>query len=163
MKNQKEEKVKTLIKVGVVICRDNEVLLIREKNRKTQEYKWNIIKGTLENRIDQDLIAAAVREAYEEASVKIKVTGILNIMYLHELNKSIIMVTFLADLLRAYSFKSVAQPGVGGEHISEVCWFDKDGLEALGVEDFIGYRGYCAVQDFLNGKRVSLDAYRFVK
>lgn len=66
------------IKVGVIITdNQNRILLLKEKIEKNPSALWNIIKGTYGDSGSETIFEVAVREAKEEAGVKVELTGLL--------------------------------------------------------------------------------------
>lgn len=153
---EKEYEIK--LKAGVVVCYRGRVLLIRELNRNTNCYKWNIIKGMFEPGKDASILETAVREAKEEANAKIKLKYFLSTYYLLDKNNSIMMFTFIADLLDPHikALPKEVQAKYGEDDVIEVKFFTKQELLKLKPEDFIGTRGYLAIQDYLKGIRFPL-------
>lgn len=156
-KNAKDYVIK--LKAGVVIRYRGRVLLIRERHNPAHQYRWNIIKGTFEPGKDPSLLEAAVREAREEASAKIKIMWLLSTYYLLDGKNALMMFTFIADLLdrRVKVLPEKLQAKYSKrERITEVKFFTKKELIRLKPEDFVGMRGYLAIRDYLQGKRFSL-------
>jgi len=64
--------MKTQMKVGVILInKKKQILLIKEKYKKDEEYKWNIIKGTYD-KFSETLLECAIREVHEEIGVHVK-------------------------------------------------------------------------------------------
>lgn len=153
---EKEYEVK--LKAGVVVYRKRRVLLIRELNRNTKCYKWNIIKGTFEPGKDASILETAIREAKEEANAKIKLKHFLSTYYLLYKQNAITMFTFSAELLNqnVKALPQNIQAKYGEDNIIEVKFFTKQELLKLKPEDFIDTRGYFAIHDYLKGTKFPL-------
>ena len=158
---KKHKKFVIKLKAGVVVRYRGRVLLIRERHNPTHPYRWNIIKGTFEPAKDPSIFHTAIREAHEEAHARIQLRYFLGVYYLRDGNKSLTMLTFIADLLnspRKTSKRKRQPPQKNGEDIIETRLFTKKELATLKPKDFVGTRGYLAVQDYLRGKRFPLKA-----
>lgn len=158
-KRKKHERSLVKLKAGVVIQYRGRVLLIRERHNPTHPYRWNIVKGTFEPGKDLSIMHTAIREAREEAHAKIKLRHLLGIYYLLDGHTSITMFTFIADLLKSSSKISEKRSRLSqknGEDIIEAKLFTKKELTVLKPKDFVGLRGYLAIQDYLHGKRFPL-------
>lgn len=146
------------IKIGVLIRKRNCLLLIKERHEQEGKYRWNIIKGTFEPETDKDVIKAARREAEEEAGASIKITNFLNIFFLKRKNKLTIQINFVASLIKeTLIIAEMEEQKQRAEDISEMRFFSKKELKGLKKEEFINTRAYLAVQDWLKGKKYSLD------
>jgi len=160
MTKKKAKSYKVIIKVGVIIRQKTKVLLIRERHNPTDDFKWNIVKGTFEPEKDRSLIEAAKRESKEEADANIKLKYFLSTYYLLDNGTALIMFTFVANLLnskvRVLPKKTQAKYS-STEKIAEVKLFSKEELRRLKPKDFVGMRGYLAIQDYLKGVRTSLN------
>ncbi len=145
---------KVVIKVGAVARYQKKVLLVRERHNPAHPYRWNIIKGTFEPARDPSIVHALTREAREEARAHIKVKHLLGVYYLRDGHTSLTMFTFIADLLAPP--KKIKRKRVfrnNEEDIIETRLFTETELAKLKLKDFVGTRGYLAVQDYLRGKR----------
>lgn len=135
------------------------MLLIRERHNPDHPYRLNIIKGTFEPNKDASILDTAFREAREEANAKIKLRYLLSTYYFLDGQNALITFVFIADLLN---------PNVGvpsekfqakysdTERVSEVKFFSRKELAKLKLKDFVGMRGYLAIQDYLKGRRFPL-------
>ncbi|MFS1513793.1 NUDIX hydrolase [Chengkuizengella sp. SCS-71B] len=71
--------------VNVLFYRnDNEVLLLKRKNTGFEDGKWGIVAGKIEGR--EDVVSAAIREAKEEAGVRIDSNEINVVGVMHRNN-----------------------------------------------------------------------------
>ena len=147
-----------ILKAGVIVRNRGRILLIKEQNHRTLEYKWNIIKGTFEPGRDSSIMATAVREALEEANANIKLKYLLAVFYLLDKQDALMMFTFIADLLdsKVQALPQEIQAIYGTDKVSDVRFFTKQELSKLKPKDFIGLRGYFAVQEYLKGIKFPL-------
>ncbi len=134
------------IRVGVLIEKDNKLLLIEEANSEN-ELRWNVVKGPLEEKLDSDLFDCAKRLAHKLLNVDIEIKNLVNILVARKESGNIIQFDFLASL------KSEIDP----EKSSLVRFFTKEELVDMGPLEFINSRAYASVHDFLEGRRVGLD------
>lgn len=159
-KREKSKKFVIKLKAGVVIIHRGQVLLIRERNNRTGWYGWNIVKGTFEPDKDASIMETAKREAREEAGVIIKLRHLLGMYYLLDGQTALMMITFTANLLD--SQVGVAPTKIQttyrkSEDIIETKFFTKQELLKMVPADFVGLRGYLAIQDYLKGKYFPLE------
>ena len=152
------------LKASVVIRHHGKVLLIRERHNPRHPYRLNIIKGSFEPGKDISIFDAATREAREEANAKIKLKYLLSAYYLLYEQNALMTFTFIADLLNprhvgVVSKKLQAQYSKT-KRINEVKFFSRKELARLKPKDFVGMRGYVAIQDYLKGIRFSLAAVK---
>lgn len=146
------------IKIGVLIQKDNNLVLIKERYDQDGAHRWNIIKGTFEPEIDKDIITAAKREAEEEAGACVDINHILNIFFLKRKNKLTIQLNFIASLIKeALKISDEKEQKQRTEDITEVRFFNKEKLRLMKKEEFINTRAYIAVQDWIKGKKYNLD------
>lgn len=146
------------IKIGVLIQKRGRLLLIKERHEQDGKYRWNIIKGTFEPEADKDVIGAAQREAEEEAGACVEITHLLNIFFLKRKNKLTIQLNFIASLAKeTLAIAKAEEQKQRAEDISEIRFFSKEKLRGLKKEEFINTRAYLAVQDWIKGKKYSLD------
>lgn len=155
-KNAKAYVVK--LKAGVIVRHRGKILLIRERDNRTHQYRWNIIKGTFEPGKDASIIETAIREAREEAGAKIKPKYFLSTYYLLDGDNSLMMFTFIADLVdqKIGVLPQEIQSRYGTDNIIEARFFTRKELSKLKPGDFIGMRGYLAIRDYLKGIKFPL-------
>ena len=82
-------------KVGVYVSHRGRLLLIREKSEGHRDYRWNIVKGSVDAK-DGSFINAAKRECREETGLIVKPAGVLNISYRRRKLKPVTQVNILA-------------------------------------------------------------------
>lgn len=164
MNKEKTKEYEVKLKAGVVVYHKRRVLLIRELNRNTNCYKWNIIKGTFEPGKDASILETAIREAKEEANAKIKLKHFLSTYYLLYKQNALMMFTFSAELLNqdVKALPKNIQAKYGEDDIIEVKFFTKQELLRLKPEDFIDTRGYFALHDYLKGKKIPLEIFNVI-
>lgn len=146
------------IKVGVIIVKQNKILLIKEKIKSVEKHKWNIIKGTLEDLIQEDVFEAAIRECKEEASVDVKLINLLGVFISRNNQKIRIQFNFTAEIIN----NSPAVPDkknqkLRNEDIIEVKWFSKNQLEKMQKNEFLTKEAYSTIQNWTNGVKHPLD------
>ena len=146
------------IKAGVIARHQGRVLLIRELNRCTGRYKWNMIKGTFEPAKDASILDRAIREAWEEAGARIKLKYFLSAYYLRDGRDALMTFVFVADLVNKNFgvLPKTVQAKYGEDTVIKVKLFTKKELLQLKPPDFIGQRGYLAVREYLTGTKYPL-------
>jgi 8-oxo-dGTP pyrophosphatase MutT (NUDIX family) len=164
MMERSKESFEIKLKAGIVILHKGKVLLIKEKNNRTGKYAWNIVKGTFEPGRDKSIEATAIRESMEEAGAKIKLKYLLGTYYLQDGKNALMMFTFIADLLNRTNVgiapKEAQASYREGEDIVETRFFTRSELKKLKPKDFVGLRGYLAVKDYLDGRKLPLSALK---
>lgn len=116
---------KTPAYVGIILKKDNQILLVKRTNTEWAAGYWNFPGGLLEE--NETLIAAAAREAKEEIGVTIALTD-LKLVHVLQVQKSethtkeIIGFYFLATNWHGVAFNN--EPN---RH-SEIGWFEIDNL-----------------------------------
>ncbi len=116
---------KTPAYVGIILKKDNHVLLVKRTNTDWASGYWNFPGGLLEE--NETLIAAAAREAHEEVAVRIpldhlKLVHVLQARKTPTHNKQIIGFYFMAD-----SWEGTPINKEPHRH-SAIGWFDIDNL-----------------------------------
>ncbi|UKS29161.1 NUDIX domain-containing protein [Paenibacillus sp. HWE-109] len=86
--------------VHVLFYQDEEVLLLKRQNTGFQDGNWSVVAGRMDG--DEEVIAAAIREAREEAGVVIEPEDIEIIGVMHRKNTTSEWVDFF---LKAHSWQ----------------------------------------------------------
>lgn len=150
------------IKVGVIIKNDDKILLIKEIDEKTSLPKWNVIKGS--NEINESVFETAIRECEEEANANAELLNSLGVYISKENEKARIQFNFLVETKNEnLSLAKEEEQKSRNEHIIELKWFSRDELLKLSENDFISFRQYQLVRDFLDDKIYPLDVCKSVK
>ena len=149
-----------VIKIGALIEHHSKLLLIKEKSWQDSAYHWNFVKGTVEPKHDRTLMAAARREAKEEANARIRITHVLNVLLLYKNDTLFIQRNFIARLVgsrfEVSPLKEQKRYRID-EEIVDVALFTKQRLHKMKRSEFIGERTYQSIQDWLAGKRYPLN------
>lgn len=82
--------------VHVLFYRNEEVLLLKRQNTGFQDGNWSVVAGRMDG--GEEVIAAAIREAEEEAGVVIKPTDIEIIGVMHRKNTTSEWVDFFLNV-----------------------------------------------------------------
>ena len=150
----------TTIKVTAIIARGNNLLLIKEWSKKRRGYFWNVVKGTYDSKKDKDLISAISREAREEVSLSLKVTGLASVFILKRKNNMTVQFNFSCQALSGKRSK-LRKRYEKNEKIIASAWFSKGELIKLGVKQLFNMRTKKIIDDFCTGtKATSLDFIR---
>jgi len=147
------------LKICLLIEEGEKVLLIKEKSEKDGGYKWNVVKGTVEN---EDILSGAVREAKEEVGVKVSLSNSLGVhvkYYGGDSNKYTVYFLYSAKIVNGEPklTDSIEQAG-RSEDIVELKWFTKEELKKLKVEDFVSDVSFLLAKKWLNNEACGLDA-----
>lgn len=128
---------------GVVIEKDGKVLF----QRRADNGKWGLIGGLVE--MNETYAQAAVREAWEETGLEVKLTGFLGIFHNHD------MVWANGDAAHVISAMYTAEIVSGEPRIDEesfeLRFFGKDEFPELFAEDHIA-----ALEAWRGGVRLPL-------
>lgn len=158
-----QEKYTIVTKIGVLIEHRGKLLLIKEKSSHDGKYYWNFVKGTVEPQYDRTLMAAAEREAREETNARIHIMHVLNVLSLYKNRTLFIQCNFIARLVGSrfgVSPLKEQQRYRIGEEIVDVALFTKQQLRKMKRGEFVSERTFRIIQDWLAGKRYSLDLIR---
>ncbi len=143
------------LKVGVIIVDDKEnILLIKEKVKKNSVALWNIIKGTYGDNGPETIFEAAIREAREEAGVKIELINLLGV-YISELEEGAwTQFTFLAKIVGGTPLLAdVSEQQSRDETIEQFKWFSRENIINMKSSDFISERTYAIINDWLKKEK----------
>jgi len=155
-----KKKCTIVTKIGVLIEHRGKLLLIKEKTWQDAGYYWNFVKGTVEPERDRTLMAAVARETREETNARVHITHVLNVLLLYKNNTLFIQYNFIARLIgtRFYVSPLKEQKRYNtNEEIVDIALFTKKQLHKMKRNEFIGERTYQSIQDWLAGKKYSLD------
>ncbi len=150
------------IKVGVIIVDDKgNILLLKEKIKKNTIPLWNIVKGTYGDNSPETIFDAAIREAKEESSVEIKLTGLLGVFVSTQTDGTWVQFTYIAKIINGEpTIADVGQQLERDEKIEELKWFSRQEIIAMSEDQFISKRIYDIISDYLAGKEYPLRAVR---
>ena len=151
------------LKVGIVIVnKDNQVLLIKEKIKKKPIALWNIIKGTCDH--EETIFETAKRECKEEASLDVNLTNSLGVNISKEAGDIRVQFNFLA---RSENMTAKIAPKeeqlARDETIEEIKWFSKEKILKMKLEEFISKKAFNLLQNYIAGKIFSLEIYSQVE
>ncbi|MEK7096576.1 MAG: NUDIX hydrolase [Patescibacteria group bacterium] len=145
-----------VFKVGVLVTKDNQLLLIKEKCKADTKYQWNIIKGTVEPEKDSDVFAAAQREVREEGGVdEVEITAIQSITFLNKEDKFFIQVNLLANTEQEPDEN--LRENVENEDIVDARFFSREELESMKEDDFLNERARLTIKEWLADKKYPKD------
>ncbi|KKQ48989.1 MAG: hypothetical protein US95_C0003G0017 [Candidatus Woesebacteria bacterium GW2011_GWB1_38_5] len=146
------------LKVCLLIKDNDKVLLIKEKSGQNNDYKWNIVKGTVEN---EEIIKAAIREAEEEANVKVNLKDSLGVhVKFYGENKYTVYFCYIAEISEGTPKVTDSEKQTGGEDIAEVKWFTKEELKKLKDSDFVLDVSYQLIKKYLEGTKYPTEIVR---
>lgn len=153
----------TKVKVGVIVVNKNgDVLLIKEKLEKKPVALWNIIKGSYDG--GETIFEAAKRECEEEASLDVELARSLGVYVSEEPGKMRIQFNFLAETDGSVAgVASREDQELRDEAIEEVRWFTKDEIGKMQQEEFVSARAFELLQDWISGESFPLNACKQVE
>lgn len=144
------------IKVGVLIVKEDKLLLIKEWSEDKKAHLWNIVKGTFDDSIDKQLSDGAIREAEEEAGVEVSLNGFSNIIIKYGFSIRI-YVNFVASIVSGEPHTaSKNEQSTRKEDITETKWFTKAELKELKEEEFVNDVAFETVTRWRNGENYPL-------
>ncbi|MDP2947484.1 MAG: NUDIX hydrolase [Nanoarchaeota archaeon] len=158
-----KETIKT--KIGILVENKGKLLLIKELNSKDSKYYWNIIKGTFEPDKDDNFLESAKRECKEEAGIDVKITGLLNIIYLSDRikNKFVIQFNFIAAIEKGTPQLASKDEQQGrSEDIIELRYFTKNDLKKTKKDEFMNERAYLVVSEWLKNIKHETNIFKFI-
>ena len=127
--------MKITVKVAAIVTNSkNELLLIREQYRKEDGFKWNLVKGTLDNpqeTIDQ----CVIREIREETGLETS-DPVLRGIFQYGDEESLRML-FIFSANTGGSDNLSAEGQLNDENIIDLKWFDADDLAQMTPDDYI--------------------------
>lgn len=148
------------IKIGVLIVKGDQALLIKEWSNKRDGYFWNFIKGTFEEDLDKSIASCAIREAKEEAGVSIELKNFINCTIKRNENLTTYF-NFVATILNGEpQTDSIKNQSERKEDIKEIKWFSKEEILILKNEEFISDMVFTAIHDWLDNKYYPLDVFK---
>ncbi|MFH0857319.1 MAG: NUDIX hydrolase [Candidatus Magasanikbacteria bacterium] len=135
----------TLKVAGVIKNTKNEVLLIKEKYREEDGYKWNLVKGTFDN-TEETLEDCIKRELHEEIGLEnIENISLKRIFHYGTKNEPKILFVFYGY----YSGDEVPSlaNNMQDENIVEIKWFPREEKEQLSLEDCMSPAVYDSIKE----------------
>ena len=151
----------TKVKVAVVVTNsEGKVLLIKERLRSKPHAFWNVMKGTYDG--GETIFECAIRECNEEASVAVTLVSLLGVYISEQEDKMRVQFNFLASTNDAAQVAAEESQQMFDECIEEVRWFAKDEITLLVPEDFVSYRAYQLLQDWMSGQSFPLESVKRV-
>lgn len=115
-----------IVGVGIVICRNRKVLLIR-RGKPPREGQWSLPGGAQE--LGETVFDAAKREAKEETGLDIKVLGLIDVVdsIRKEDDGRIKQHYTLVDVYATAS----SDDAIAGDDAQDVAWVDIDEIKSL--------------------------------
>ncbi|MCC7432804.1 NUDIX hydrolase [Candidatus Peregrinibacteria bacterium] len=150
--------MKTTIKIGVIAMnKKNQVLLIKEKYREVDGFKWNFIKGTYD-RVEETLAECAKRELKEEAGLNVKIDnfqlkGVHN--YGSAKDPKVLFIFYVFNICDEGSLSLLKDQKSRGENIIRLNWFSLEEAFKLKQNDFVAEYVYFSLKTLKNYLRKS--------
>lgn len=151
-------------KIGIIIIDNNEnILLIKEKNKANNIPLWNVIKGTYGDNGDETVFDAALRECKEEVSLSVKLINSIGCYISNQNDKIRIQFNFLAEADGNPRLPSKKEQLSRNEDISEIKWFSKKEILKIKPEEFISNRIFFLILDWISDKKYPLEIFKQIK
>ena len=117
-----------IVGVGVVICRDTQILLIR-RGKPPRQGQWSLPGGA--QKLGETVFEAAHREAKEETGLTIEVLGLLDVVdsIRHDDDGKIKQHYTLVDVYAAAPDGEV----IAGDDADDAAWFEIAEIKSLGL------------------------------
>ncbi|TVX96323.1 NUDIX hydrolase [Cohnella terricola] len=115
--------------VHLLMYRNDQVLLLKRKNTGFEDGKWSVVAGRIDG--GEEVIAAAIREAKEEAGIDIDPDHLKIVGVTHRKNKNSEWIDFYLAVQEWKGTIINAEP----HKCEELKWFDVNGLP----ENMIAY------------------------
>lgn len=139
----------TLKKVTVYIVHRGRLLLIREKSEGHRDYRWNVVKGTVEPH-DGSIWNTVRRECLEEVGLTVDELSILNISYRRRRLNPVIQVNILANSSGCKpKLASKKRQQVLHEDIVEAKFFSQQALLKLSPRDVMNVRVWRGIRRWM--------------
>jgi len=152
----------TNIKIGVFIVDEkDELLMIKEKVKKNNWPRWNIIKGSYGDHGNETIFEAAKRECLEEASVDVELVSITGCYLTGSSEDNKIQFNFIGKIISGEpKIAALEEQQSREEYITEVRWFNKNDLALLPKDEFISEKIFIMIQDWLKGNDFPLQTFK---
>ena len=125
------------IKIGVIIKKEDRILLIKEKYLSGSAHKWNMITGSWEE-TDGEIENAAIREVKEETGLDIKIEKLLQITMVQYPDKTKIQFFFIAEARNdKVCLPSKEDQEKLSESITDYKWFTKAEILQIPDNEFV--------------------------
>lgn len=137
------------LKISVALVKNSKFFLIKEWSEKSQDHKWNFVKGTVENEKIEDCV---LREIEEEVNVKAEIKESVGThVNFYGDNKFTVYFLYTAEIKDGKpSLTNKKQQKTRAEDILEIRWFSKEELSEMNNEDFVSDVSYMLLQKLLN-------------
>lgn len=151
------------LKIGVIIEKGDGILLIKEKYIRGSAHKWNMVTGGWEES-DGDIMNTAIREAKEEAGLKIDIQGLFRITQVHYTEKTKLQFFYIAEA----EAKNVRLPSQKdqeklNESIIESKWFTKDEILRIPDDGFVTNTVASILKEYIQKpESMSADAIKYL-
>jgi len=140
-----------IIKVSATIEKGGKLLLIKEKTPRSNGYKWNVVKGTLDPLKDDTLDDAIAREMKEEAGIKnFNIIGITKSFVLKKKGVTVVQINYYVTTNEVISIDNIKLED--DEDIIALKLFAKDELSDMEKDDFLTERAYILINDWVEKK-----------
>lgn len=122
---------------------------------------WNTIKGTYGDFKQESIFEAAIREAEEEAGVKVELVGLLGVYVAQKKDEAWTQFTFLAKIKEGIPCLANQDEQAGrNEFISELKWFTVAEVKMIKPEEFISSRTYTVIENWLQNKVYDINSVK---
>jgi 8-oxo-dGTP pyrophosphatase MutT (NUDIX family) len=108
--------------------------------------------------------AAALRECQEEAGIRVEMKAFLGVYVSEESEKMRIQFNFLTYAPETFVILAdKLEQESRDEAIEEVRWFTRGEIQKMSPEEFVSFRSYEVLQDWMSGQAFLLSACKRVR
>lgn len=133
-----EQIMKITIKVAAIILNKNgEVLLTKEKYEPDRELKWNLVKGTYDD-ASETIADCIKREIKEEVGLTAREIELKKIYHYGPAENPRVLFVFLVNKFEGIvSVPSISDQEKRAENIAEARWISPDDIKNIPEKEFI--------------------------
>jgi ADP-ribose pyrophosphatase YjhB (NUDIX family) len=137
-----------VIIVGCLVEKEGKYLFVKEASG-PQKGTWNLPAGKLD--LGETVQEGALRETLEETGFECETNSLLGIYRSPNVPSVYVFI---------FNTKVIGETGEVAEDVSEVRWFSRDEIMAMGPETLRSDRWKDAINDFESGVTYSIDIIR---
>lgn len=150
------------LKIGMIIEREDKILLMKEKYLSGSGHKWNCGTGSWEES-DGDIVNSPIREAREELGLDIELQGVVKVALIEKEDKIKIQFFFAA---RPLNNRIILPPKEEQQKLNESIidfrWYDKKEILEMADDEFVTTTVAKVLKEYLQNPQIlPLDSLEF--
>jgi len=152
------------LKIGVIIEKNNKILLIKEKYWEGSIHKWNMVTGSWEE-TDGDVKNTAVREAKEEVGLDVEVKKLFRITFVQYPEKNKLQFFYVAEARSdLVCLPSKETQDKLKESIIDYKWFERDEILQVPDAEFVSDTVINVLKSYiLQPENTPVDVIKYLK